>query len=158
MFVKELLKQLRPEAILENIKAHYPEEQSRIESGYYQNLIDSMNEAFIMENAEHMTVHVEYAKDFGKTNPTYIWNASYSTHKRYNHKYSLKFVSLQEIASSFVYAKDLEMQEVGEYVARLLYEIAHRDIVDEDDFACVEKKESKEYCTVEEAFENSDVE
>jgi hypothetical protein len=140
MNVKELFEQVNQDAVIRVIQSKYPEEKERIQSGYYENLIGKMKEAEAVENEEIRTIHVEYTKDFGVTNPEFIWNASYSTHKRHNHKYSLKFASMEEIASSYVMEKDLEEQSVAQYFAHLLFEMAHGDVLaeTEGEFNCIE--------------------
>lgn len=142
MFVKELLEQINEETVVRMIQSKYPDETERIESGYYENLIRKMKDVEVEGNNEQRTIHVEFTKDFGVTNPEFIWNASYSTHKRYNHKYALKFASIEEIASSFVMEKDLEELSVPQYFAHLLFELTHSDISQETDdaFYCVERK------------------
>lgn len=140
MNVKQLLEQVNPESLIRVIQSKYPHEKERIQLGYYENLIEKMKKAEAVENEEFRTIHVEFTKDFGVTNPEFIWNASYSTHRRYNHKYSLKFASVEEIVSSFVMEKDLEEQSVAQYFAHLLYEMAHGDVLaeTEGEFNCVE--------------------
>lgn len=140
MNVKQLFEQVNEEALIRVIQTKYPQETERIQSGYYENLIEKMKKAEAVENVEIRTIHVEYTKDFGVTNPEFIWNASYSTHKRYNHKYSLKFASIEEIVSSYVMEKDLEEQSVVQYFAHLLFEMAHGDVLaeTEGEFNCVE--------------------
>lgn len=142
MIVKQLLEQVNPETLIRVIQTRYPKEKERIHSGYYENLIGKLKDAETVENEEYRTIHVEYTKDFGVTNPEFIWNASYSTHKRYNHKYSLKFASIAEIVSSYVMEKDLEEQSVAQYFAHLLFEMAHGDVLaeTEGEFNCVEEQ------------------
>jgi len=162
MNVKSLLKESNLLKIIEELSRLYPDELPRIQSGYYQNLIQSIMQSETKPNEDRMTVHVEYSKDFGETNPDYIWNASYSTHKRYKHKYALKFASIEDIASSFVYEKDLKKQDPEEYLAHLLFEISHGDIViSEDEFWCVDKTkrtmiEKKEFLGLEDVINQSD--
>lgn len=164
MNVKSLLKQSDLQKIIEELSMLYPDEKARIQSGYYQNLIQSIVHSEGKPNEDQMTVHVEYSKDFGETNPDFIWNASYSTHKRYKHKYALKFASIEEIASSYVYEKDLKKQHPEEYLAHLLFEISHGDIVvSEDEFWCVDKTkrtmvEKKEFFSLEDVINQSDEE
>lgn len=142
MFVKDLLEQINEETVERMILSKYPEELARVESSYYRNVISKMREVAKEENAEQRTIHVEFTKDFGATNPEFIWNASYSTHKRYNHKYALKFVSIEQIASSYIVEKDLEELSVPQYFAHLLYELTHSDISRETDdtFYCADQQ------------------
>jgi len=139
MNVKQLLEQTNPETLIRVIQTKYPHELERIESGYYENLIGKLKEANLEENEVGRTIHVEYTKDFGVTNPEFIWNASYSTDKRYNHKYALKFATIEEIASSNIMQSDLEEQSVAQYFAHLFYELAHADVLEEteEEFNCV---------------------
>lgn len=145
MNVKQLFEQVNTETLIRMIQSKYPNEQERIDSGYYENLIERLVNANEGINEDFRTIHVEYTKDFGVTNPEFIWNASYSTHKRYNHKYSLKFATIEEILSSLVLETDLEEQSVIQYFAHLLYELAHSDVLAETDgeFNCVDPISAK---------------
>lgn len=142
MKVKELFKQVNRDALLRMIQTKYPEERMRVQTGFYDNLLNRLEKAETGENEDHQTLHVEFSKDFGVTNPEFIWNASYSTHRRYNHKYSLKFVTIEEVASFFVLDKDIEEQSVLQYFAHLFYEMTHSDVLDDadEDFNCIVEK------------------
>ena len=131
MIVKHLLLTVNAEDVIKEIYSQYPEEASRIHSGYYHSLFSTMRSSEELDNEDQRTIHVEYSKDFGVTNPEFIWNASYSTHKRYNHKYALKFATIAEVCSSLVDEGDLKKRSKEQYVATLLFELAHGDVMTE---------------------------
>lgn len=154
--IKQLLEQAENDTLFMFIQKKYPEEEERVKSGYYENLIKKLKNAKEEPNESERTIHVEYSKDFGESNPNYVWNASYSTEKRYHCKYSLKFITFEEIASSFVRNEDLEKLSKEEYLAHLLYELAYRDILMDDEvkLVSVQSKPQKDYFRVEDVIED----
>lgn len=160
MHIQELIKQTEADRIIEEILNYYPHEKERVHSNYYHHLIQMLCQAEIPPNRQHVTVHVDYSKDFGKNNPSHIWGVSYSVNKRYHHKYSLYYLTINEIAGALVFSRDLEHQRKEEYIAHLLYEIAQRDLFEDDnEFVAGEpsnKKSQKEYCLLEELLDDDD--
>lgn len=144
VLVKELFQDVDKDAVVAEIKRIHSDMTEQMKSEY-EKAISRIERAEDRPNEEERTIHVEYTKDFGETNTDYIWHTTYSLNKRFHHQYSLRYISVEEIATAFVREEDLEEISREEYFAHLLYEIVHRDITEPvDNYISVEKGERKQ--------------
>ena len=149
--IQQLIQEIPEYLILKELFNLYPNEKERIDSDAYSELIKNLRNVEAEASGENLCIHVSYEKDFGKSNPNYIWQACYSLNHRLNTKYSLQSLSFAQIAGALY--KDDEAKEVGEeaFLAHLLYELACMDFYDDE---LPKAKGKKDYFRIEDVIDN----
>ncbi|WCF11620.1 hypothetical protein NDS46_30200 (plasmid) [Paenibacillus thiaminolyticus] len=130
--IRDLMNQLEYKFVQDAILKLYPREQKRVDEGYYLVLINELRSIDKCENLNHMTVHVQYVKEYEMVDNC-IWNVFYSVDRRHHHQYSLQFASKEQIVSAFIDESDLELLSSEEYVAHVLCDIAREGQMEEQE-------------------------